>query len=232
MFGLPPSAARGYVARRTDWVLTSLSVLLEVGLLMVVVDATYWCYRFVSYLTNFSGVLKWPADLENRHVAEWVAQNPSMANEELKKAMSPLLRVDLIAEVTDVVARMIYYPFIVLLVLILGQNTYFDNVELDIPLTIVVVLSAVTALCCAVMLQAAARKAKRKAVDEVRETGRRFAGEPFHVPLADKINQIRLEMEHKKSEAFLPLYAHPTLKALLIPLGGAGGVALLQALFG
>jgi hypothetical protein len=118
------------------------------------------------------------------------------------------------------------------LVLILGQNKFFDNVELDLPLTIVVVLSAVTALCCAVMLQAAARKAKRKAVDEVRQAGRRFAGEPFHVPLADKINQIRLEMEHKKSEAFLPLYAHPTLKALLIPLGGAGGVALLQALFG
>jgi hypothetical protein len=231
-FSPPISPARGLVARSTDKALSYMSVLLEIFLLMMIVDATYWCYRFVSVLSDLSPYLEWPSQLVNRFVQERMVHHPGTADRELKKAIKPLLTIELIEKAADVVAQMIVYPFIVLLILIVAENNFFDDVKLDMPLTIVVALSALIAICCAFMLLRSVTKAKRKALNEVKQVGRQFAGEPFYAPLAEKINRIKLEIEGKKSGAFAPLYSHPIVKALLIPLGGAGGVAALQALFG
>jgi hypothetical protein len=231
IFSPPISPARGMVARWTDKGLAYMSVLFEIFLLMAIVDATYWCYRFVSCLTDLSRYLEWPTELENRFIEERMAQNPGTADKRLKKAVKPLLTVELVGKAADVVAQMFLYPFIVLLILILAQNRFFDDVSLDIPLTIVVALSALIAVCCAFMLWRSVSKSKEKSLKKVKEVWRQFAGEPFHAPLAEKINQMRLQIEGKKSGAFAPLYSHPIVKALLMPLGGAGGIAVLQALF-
>src|SRR5262249_18008583 len=144
MFGGAVSPARGFVARWTDKTITYMSLLFEVGLLILVVDTTYLCYRFVVALTPpereassaaDSQTPEWPEETQNRAYSEHTANariGPEQ-HKEIMQGLQPLLRVKLIAGATDVVARMIYYPFIVLFLLIIAENTYFDNVQLDIP---------------------------------------------------------------------------------------------------
>jgi hypothetical protein len=243
MFDVAVSPVRGVVARSTDRIVTYSSLFLEVALLILVVDSSYLCYRFVDYLDTsdrktpqvaVDSITQWSEDAQREACSDQIgsARVGFEVRAQIMKGPASLLRVKLIANATDVVAHMIYYPFIVLLLLLLAQNRFFDDVQIDIPLSLTVGLSAVTAVYCAYRLQHVSTKAKDRAVEVVKGLSRGVGTGTLNKTLASKLDQIRSEIEETESRAFLPLYSHPIIKALLIPLGGAGGLALLQSFFG
>jgi hypothetical protein len=139
------------------------------------------------------------------------------------------VRIRLIAEATAVVAHMIYFPFVVLLVLLVAQSRLFDDWHWNVPLVAVTLLSATTALVCAVALQWAVKKARENALDDL-DGLLRPRPEKADDPVRQTVEEIRTEVQSMKSGAFAGFSQNPVVYALLLPLGGGGGLAALEAL--
>jgi hypothetical protein len=219
--------SRGDISR---WVTTVSFVAVGaafVFLLVFVVDSTVLCNRFVSYLGRHPGVwqkqtLKKCADERGLDI-----QIDGAGDDSVCKGLEEWLMIRLVALTTDVVARLIYYPFIVLLVLILAQSRLFDGWTWNSPLVLIGLMSAGTALYCAVVLQRSAKAVRTAALQALDRFLMRLAdGGENHSRTA--LRRLRTEINGIQSGAFATFTQNPIIHALLIPLCGGGGLAALQ----
>jgi hypothetical protein len=217
--------ARGYHAQLADQFLRTLSAACQVGLLVYVVDCAVLCYRFVRYLSSTCN-LAWPAGLleaeaKNRCIA---VQPTGQAEEE---GLRQLLALKLIDDITRVVAGLIYKPFVILLILLVAQSSLFENWHWNAPLMLTVLVSAVTAFGCAMILQRAAGGARQNALKRLDELLHTCVGS---ANTRDRLTPLRADIDNMQSGAFASFYQNPAIRAVLIPLGGGGGLAALEAL--
>ena len=138
------------------------------------------------------------------------------------------MRVRLIAAATHVVSRLIFDPFVVLLVLIVAQSPLFIPWQWHIPALTIGFLSASTALGCAVILQQSAKDARTKATEALDRILLPLTGKDRET--RKKVLRIRAEVEDLESGVFAGFAQNPVVYALLLPLGGGGGLAVLQVL--
>jgi hypothetical protein len=178
----------------------------------------------------------WPPALVERRASRWglslrtadgTAEVPEAPA--IKEAVGQWLLIRLIDNVTNVVARLIYYPFVVLLVLIVAQNRLFDDWHWNVPLALMALFNAGVAVVCGVMLQRAAKSAKGEALEALDGLLRERAGAGDD-PLRDKFVQIRADIEGTSTGAFASLSQNPVVGAILLPLFGGGGLAALEML--
>jgi hypothetical protein len=230
-------AARGHVTRAVNFGVLLLSGVTLLALLLFVLDCTLLSYRFVTSLASRLGRLPepgpggpWPPELLDGEAAkrglplrwEWERKTSW-------EAVGHLLRIRLINDVTNVVAHLIYYPFVVLLVLIVAQNRLFDDWHWNVPLVLVALGTAGTAVVCAFLLQRTARGAKETALQALDGLLLPRAGVPAD-EVRDKLTQVRSEIEGATSGAFAGWSQSPIVQAVLIPLAGGGGLAALEAI--
>ncbi|HEY7312917.1 MAG TPA: hypothetical protein VH643_26370 [Gemmataceae bacterium] len=227
--------ARGDIARTCYVVVLLVTLVTGAGLLMFVVDCTLLSYRFVTCLVR-QEERTWPPTLVEGMARRWglllrtadgTAEVPQASA--IKEAASQWLLIHLIDQVTNVVARLIYYPFVVLLVLIVAQNRLFDDWHWNVPWALMALFNAGAAVVCGVMLQRAAKRAKGKALEALDGLLRERAGAGDD-PLRDKFVQIRTDIEGTRTGAFASWSQNPVVGAILLPLFGGGGLAALEML--
>jgi hypothetical protein len=221
--------ARGYSARLADRFLRTFSGMCQVGLLVFVVDCAVLSYRFVRYLSS-DHILIWPTGLL-RSKAQSRGLALTQADEAVKKGLRQLLNLELIDDVTRVVAGLIYKPFIILLILLVAQSSLFENWHWNTPLVLTVLISAATAFACAMTLQQAASSARLKALKKLDVLLSTCGGSAEGDERA-KLEPMRSAIDDMQSGAFASFYQNPAIRAVLIPLGGGGGLAALEALVG
>ena len=140
-------------------------------------DATSHCRRFVtlflgkepqwepSLLARFRGRV----GLEDAELGDWM-----------------LIR--LIARDTGVVGRLIFYPFIVWLVILVSRMPYFDNWRTPIGLAIVISMSAVLAWSCAFMLRRTAESIRADVLERLsRKIQAAELADQEHIVIAKKL---------------------------------------------
>jgi hypothetical protein len=225
--------ARGWVAQDCYYVVLGLTLLTLAGLLMFVVDSTLLSYRFVTALAGQRG-RKWPGRLLAEGAKKWGLELPVAERQdvpeiwEVPRAVGLWLSIRLIGAVTYVVAaRMIYYPFWVLLVLVVAQNPLFDDWHWNTPLALMALFNAGVAVVCAVLLQSAAKGARSRALsalDDLLRAGRADDA------AREKLARIRTEIKGTNTGAFAGFSQNPVVGAVLLPLMGGGGLAALEAL--
>jgi hypothetical protein len=219
---------RGTAARVAGRLSLDLAGIALVGLLILVVDTTVSCYRFVSYLgrCRYCG---WSDTLIAQHAAERALEPTTDPNDPARSAITELLRIRLIAAATYVVARLIFDPFVVLLVLVVAQSPLFVPWQWNIPALTIAFLSATAALACALILQRSAKQAQARAIATLDRITLPLIGQE-NAALRDKVAKIRDEIDAMDSGAFAGFSQNPVVYALLLPLGGGGGLAALEAL--
>lgn len=221
----PEVRGRGELARVTGLVTRGLAGLGLISLLVFVVDSTLLCYRFVTYLGRRR--CHWPDELLARHAEKCGLTLTAAENDPARRAIDELLRIRLIAAVTDVVARLIFDPFVVLVVMVVAQSPLFIAWQWNLPQYTVLFLAGITALACAVVLQRSARDARTKAIEELDQILAPLGGE--YNETRQKVAQIRTEIHRLRSGVYAPFAQNPIFHALILPLGGGGGLAVLQA---
>jgi hypothetical protein len=215
--------SRGTLASIWYFWVTLATLFASTFLLMFVLDSTLLSYRFVRAI---QGERKWPEDLLDEKAKGWAFPEPHA--DLSRRAVAGWLSLRLIDAVTNVVAgQLIYYPFVVLLVLVVSQNSLFDDWHWNPALIWMAVLYAGAAVACAVLLQRAAKKARDQALAELDEM---IHGIPPGDGLAENLTRVRSEVEGLKTGAFSGLYQNPVVGAVLLPLCGGGGLAALEAL--
>ena len=234
IFGPPNTPYRGNVSFLLDRVLLASSVITMIILMFLVVDATKLSLNFVRNLKTPATI--WPDELLDRFIGKKSNQTDGQTVQATKvsersmdrvgkKALAEGFDIKFIATHTEAVGKLIYYPFIVLLITFVARNRYFDNWNCPIPLVIILLLYLVHALGCGWMLRREAEKARRVALDRLgnKLVKAKGAGDERGT---DQIEGWIEEIKSIRQGAFRPFQDSPVIRVLI----GSGGAGLLTVL--
>lgn len=145
--------------------------------------------------------------------------------------LTEYLDIDLIAKRTEVVGNLIYYPFILITLLIVSRVALFDNWTWPVPLLIIIAGNGGYAAWSAFRLRASAEEARKMALQRLNDSLiERTAADQSMGADALTAREMIAMIKAEQRGAFAPISQHPIFRALLLPSGGAGLWALTQYL--
>jgi hypothetical protein len=169
-----------------------------------------------------------------------------------EQARGHWVRFRLAVEVTAAVNRLIYLPFVVLLLLAPIRSRVFDAWDFSLPYAALLVISLVIAVRCALDLRKQAERLRSHVLTELdreaeqREiesgpgardaaTGAR-AGETAASSAppslqAKLLRRLAAEIREVRDGPFRPFSQEPVVRGLLVVLGGTGGITTAEFLF-
>jgi len=196
------------------------TVMIFLLLTFFVIDAILLHEGFLKQLTEKKSY--WPDATFERHK---YSVNPRPDNE---NDLADYWDILLIAKRTEAVGNKIYYPFVILLLLIVARLKYFDNWTWTPALIVALSLHFSLALYAAWRLPAVAREYRDRVVERLRRRRRQALMAAQRIP---EVSDIMIEdVQSTHQGAFSYLWDQPAIRALLLPSGGIGLVTLLQYL--
>jgi hypothetical protein len=217
LFPKPVPPARGEIAFHFDLAVLLASVIGLMILSFYVVDAIQLNSNFIRLFAR--EVTRW-----GHEVAEQCRRSPPLTEEEL----SDYNEIFFVAQRTEVVARLIWYPLIVLTLMIVARFSYFDNWSWPPILLVVFSLNAAWALGSAIYLHRAAEQLRAAALDKLSLLR---LGAFTNEVKRKMVEELVVEIRDLKKGAFAPLSEQPFVRAVLVPSGGLGLIAVAQRLF-
>jgi hypothetical protein len=216
LFPQPPAPARGDPAFRID---TIVFYLTGAGLLLLsfyVVDAIQLNSNFIRMFGR--EVTNW-----GRSVVDRSHRSPPLDEEEL----SAYHEIFFVARRTQAVAPLIWYPLLVLTLLVVARSSFFDNFTWPASLVLICAVTAAWALGSAILLRRAAEQLRETALNDLRRfrlLGREVAAK------RETFDELMAEIRDLKTGAFAPLTDQPFMRAVLFPGAGLGLLAVGQRL--
>ena len=207
---------RGTFSCRLDEVFALASYLCAAVLNLFVFEAVLLCRRWISSLARAAE--GWPQKLTESLKLQSV-ENVSKARE--------LMKIELIAQRTEVVTRLVRYPFIVLLIIMVARNHYFDN--WDFPLTMIVgwAVNVALAVAAALLLYRAAEQARDAGLARLnQQVFQGLDGGSARDADVKLTRQVIEDIEAVGQGAFVPIWRQPVVESSFYGL-----LALLQYLY-
>ncbi len=242
---IPEVPARGRDHRSLVRVTLYAALLLLPLLIVAVADATVLLTRFVRHLN--AGRSFYPPEtiaqfanaLGDEHKGLWSQRFCARPEERNKDgsgfAMHTLLDdwidVQVVARRSAPVARLVIGPFVVLALLVVARSRLFDNWALTPAIAVGVTFYIAVLVGLTFLLKQAAENTRRRALESMQADLRWMAGSGK--PLSDLVEPFKrliVQVENEQHGAFASFFDQPLLKAILVPLGGAGGTQLFDYL--
>ncbi len=217
LFPQPLSPARGDMAFNID---TFVFYLAGVGLLLLsfyVVDAIQLNSNFIRMFGR--EVTKW-----GRGVVDRSHLSPPLTEKEL----SAYNELFFVAQRTQAVAPLIWYPLLVLTLIVVARASLFDNWTWPASLVLIYAITAAWALGSAILLRRAAEQLRGTALNDLRRF--RLLGRDVEAK-RQMFDQLISEIRDLKTGAFAPLTDQPFIRAVLFPGAAVGLLAVGQRLF-
>ena len=169
-----------------------------------------------------------------------------------EQARSHWVRFRLAVEVAAAVNRLIYLPFVVLLLLAPIRSRVFDAWDFSLPYAALLLISLGIGVRCALDLRKQAERLRSHVLTELdheaeqreNETGpgasaaatgvgAREASPPSAPPKlqATRLRRLAAEIRAVREGPFRPLSQEPVVRGLLVVLGGTGGITTAEFLF-
>jgi hypothetical protein len=229
----PNRPYRGTISLWLGQIILVLAVGAMIVLIFFVLDATLSCLRFVRRLVDKD--CRWPAE----GIKEVIERRGETREDDLCR----LLAVQLIAGRTRVVGKLMYYPCIVVVLMVLARHPALDDWSYPWPLILLSALAFGAAVFCAIALGLGASKARKTILGRLNDSlslayaeqaggGRARLSARQQRLDRKRIEQIKLiikEIAEERQGAFSPLSSNPVVNALAIP---ATGLLVLYQLMG
>jgi hypothetical protein len=216
LFPEPLAPARGEAAFKFDKIAFMLAAVGTLLLSFYVVDAIQLNSNFIRMFGR--EVTKW-----GRGVIDRSHRSPPLTEKEL----SAYHEIFFVAQRTQVVAPLIWYPLIVLTLMIIARLSVFDNWTWPASLVLIASITAAWALGSAISLRRAAEQLRETALNDLRRF--RLLGQESEVK-RQTFDELIAEIRGLKTGAFAPLNDQPFIRAVLLPGGGLGLLAVGQRL--
>ena len=217
LFPQPPPPARGDLAFRIDKIVFYLA---GAGLLLLsfyVVDAIQLNSNFIRMFGR--EVTNW-----GRSVVDRSHRSPPLDEEEL----SAYHEIFFVAQRTQAVAPLIWYPLLVLTLLVVARSSFFDNWTWPASLVLIWAVTAAWALGSAILLRRAAEQLRETALNDLRRF--RLLGREVEAK-RETFDELIAEIRDLKTGAFAPLTDQPFIRAVLFPGAALGLIAVGQRVF-
>jgi len=217
IFKMPFVPYRGNVSCLVDFVaILIFAVPLFIVLITWVVYFTICCRRLILNLSE-TGVT-WPTEI-TWNISKKFKIQPSCADE--------WIGIQVIIKISETVSRFVYYPFIVILILLSSRLRYFDKWDMPLGLLIVIMLSLIYSIYCAVSLRYSARQARKIILDRLLEKHLDAIGSGKDA-LAKQIKIMSDAVRSIRKGAFVPFFEQPWVRAVALFLGGGGSLLALD----
>jgi hypothetical protein len=194
---------------------------------MLVVDASRLCAAFISNLSVAqSDWFTWNEESQ----AKMIHQANQWGLEKFYTAY--WLDVQFVAHRTEVLQKMIWYPMIPLLFLVVARSPIFDDWSHPTALIATMVILVVYLISCSFLLERVAKNMRGKAIAKLGEELRILRGNSTNDPRIGRLENMIREIESLKRGAFLPVFQQPWVEAALALASGAGGLAWMGNFLG
>jgi len=152
-----------------------------------------------------------------------------MPGAEGRRLVEAALTVDLVAERSEDVTRLIYLPFLMFALMVAARSAIFDNWDTPAGLALVLGLPFVAVVGCVIWLRFATARLHLRAADEAADGLLRLRGADG-VGADDfwKYERIAERLREERRGAFQILALQPMVRALLYPIGGFSGIELIE----
>lgn len=187
-------------------------------LIFFVADATLLCVFFVRGL--------------RLHRANWPQRTLQAFNASTgvpPEYLDDWIDLAFVARRTRVVGALVYYPFVLLSLMLLARSSFFDDWYTPPSMIVMSALSFGIVLACAFALRFSAEASRVHAVERLRDGILRARG-AGNSGLASQLELLRDRVEKLSDGAFAPYSRQPLLKAVLLPLLTFGGSSLFDYL--
>jgi hypothetical protein len=212
----PLVPARGELVFNFDRAVLLLGVIGLLILSFYVVDAIQLNSNFIRMFAR--EVTRW-----GRGVVERSHLSPPLSEEEL----SAYNEIFFVAQRTEVVARLIWYPLIVLTLMVIARCSIFANWTWPLSLVLIFALNATWALGSAILLRRAAEQLREAALSNLQLL--RVISHAVEEK-RQMFDELIAEIRALKKGAFAPLTEQHFIRAILVPSGGLGLLAVGQRL--
>ena len=199
MFGKAMTPVRGELAFSIYWRTTRHQVILMQFLTFFVFDATLYCLLFVNKL---------------RHVrSEWPEETLGVYNGRLRlqtklgddsKLVHDWIDLDFVAKRTRCIGALIYFPFVLIALLILSRSTVFANYAPSLTILIAQGISVSVVFACAIMLWRAAKTARDTAKQNLTDGIIRAKDSEGNVYFAGQLESLINRVDQLKEGVWLP----------------------------
>lgn len=225
----PLSPVRGLLATHWNTIILFAAVLSFLFLTFGIMDACRLCRWLIERLTE--APTRYP-EATRSHFRRM------RGGLEQSAILDEWLDLQLIAELTERVGRMIYYPFIVFFLMLLARNNWWDQWPWSLPLIVIFAINLSIAVGSAVILQRSALRAREIGLKCLNEKLQQLRGASAKTPAQKEEHDIKQaeelvdEIRKLNTGAFCTLWKNPILGALLVPSGGTAAVELITYLMG
>jgi hypothetical protein len=213
--------ARGQTAFVFQATVATVSVYAMMMLSSYVVDALVLDSNFIRMFTRCRN--RWrPKFLERSGGGQSLTKE-----EELE--LSTYSDISIVANRTEVTARLIWYPPVVLALILVARSSFFDNWTWPLAAILILALPAIgAAVLGAILLRNSAEKLRELAIYNLGLLRRSsYAVQAKREKYAESIAEIR----DLKKGAFAPLSDQHFIHAILLPSGGLGLLAVALRLY-
>ncbi len=242
----PEIPARGFTDRGLFWGTVMVSAGAVIFLLVLVGDVTILTSRFVGMLKR--GRTIYPPETIARFAAELgplreeqartlVAATPRERSEgtapqpNRNSLLDDWIDARLLAEHTAAIGRLIVFPFILVALLVIGRSQLLDNWYVGGAVLAGLIVYVLWAIAMAALLNHDAEQARQKALRGMEADLRWLKGAgPDFDKLAGGFPDLIEQVRKLREGAFAPFFEQSLVQAILVPLGGAGGVQLISLL--
>lgn len=237
IFGFPNVPSRGHVSALVDRLMLVSSILGYSFLAFYVVDATRLTERFITCLSEQKTT--WPDKILKSY-----AEDRHMDPDHLPG----YLDVEFVGLHTKAIGKLFKFPFIVLSIMWIARNKFFDNWTWPLPMSIIFGLNAIIVFLCAFLIRRAAAQVRKAAVADLQkielksmeashkphtwtvvdETGHRQTLQATNY--AEKVRHLIEEISSVSMGSYTSWIKDSAVQALLIPGVGYGLITLFEKL--
>lgn len=230
IFPFAPSPFRGELAKSIDVALILCAVVSMAFLIFFVADATVLCYQLIRAVSRHKAAVhgQHPRGSDAPVTTRWPQTTLAYFADELQidpRYVDPWITVDVIGLRTKAVSRLIYYPYVVISLVVIARHPVFDNWPMPLALMIILGVGLLIVTACALMLRSAAERARRRAIWQL--TNDLLRADPR---TASQIEVLIGQIGKYDTGSFASYRQQPLLRAVMLPLGSFGGASLLQYL--
>jgi hypothetical protein len=214
LLGWPSQPHRGDWSAGANVVALIFGIVVFVVLTFHVLDTTWLCKRVVEILSQ--SPTQWPVPVLEKWRTE-LHTKPDYLDE--------WLDMRFIGGLTRVVGELIWYPVIVLVLLIVARNPCFHSFDWPLSLWLIFGLSTFFAILSAILLRGAAKSAREKELERLRfkliaaqreRNGPRQGASGIDDSSVAQIELLIKEIEGQRNGAFAPLTSHPVVHTVLL----------------